>query len=234
MKDPRYLEFRATLEKMSVGLTSVKGYDKFKRFLRGTSDWDQFQEALAQIDITLWFKDKGILKEIEPELANSMGKADILLTFSQQDIYCEVTSFQSIAKSIESLTKDGDNKIESKFQKVRKAQPWITRHDIENETQVNRIAKNLLEKTKKQLPPNYPSILALETGKSQVYCYKIKEVAKKLFPKRPQVTLIMLWSLEKGSQIGEAPFWFVNPNSPYQNIGQELLEYLGQDNKVIS
>ena len=223
MKDPRYLEFRATLEKMSAGLASVKGYDKFKRFLRGTSDWDQFQEALAQIDITLWFKQTNLLKEIEPELPHRVGNADFLLSFSQQDIYCEVTSFESLAKSIESLTKDGDNKIESKFQKVRKAQPWITRHNIEDETQVKRIAKNLLEKTKKQLPPNYPGILALETGKSQVYCYKIKEVAKKLFPKRPQVTLIMLWSLEKGSRIGEAPFWFVNPTSPINILDESYL-----------
>jgi len=223
-----------TLEQRLAGLTSITGYDRLKPLLRGASDWDEYQEFLAQIDITLFFKHKNLLKEIEPELPHRAGNADFLLSFSQQDIYCEVTSFESLAKSIESLTKDGDNKIESKFQKVRKEQPWITRQDIENETEVNRIAKNLLEKTKRQLPLNHLGILALETGKSQVYCYKIKEVAKKLFPKRPQVTLIMLWSLEKGSQIGEAPFWFVNPNSPYQNIGRKLLEHLGQDNKVIS
>lgn len=233
MKDQRYLQFQATLEKSLAGLASVNGYDRLKSLLKGVADWDEYQETLAQIDITLWFKRKNLLKEIEPELPHREGYADILLSFSYEDIYCEVNSFESLAKSLASKTQDEDNKIESKWQKLRKGQPWLTKQDVEYEIEVERIVRNLLVKTNKQLPPNHPGILALETGKSMVFCYKIKEVADRLFTQRPQVALIMLWSLEKGSQIGEAPFWFVNPNSPYQNIGQKLLKYLGQEKKVL-
>ncbi len=229
MKDPRYLEFRATLGKMSVGLASVKGYDKLERFLRGTFDWDQFQEALAQIDVTLWFKRANLLKEVEPELPHRVGNADFLLSFSQQDIYCEVTSLESLQKSIESKKQSEAKKV----QILLKKQPWMSKQDAEHEIKQDRITRSLLEKTNKQLPRNYPGILALETGKSMVFTFDTKKIAQKLFPSRPQVMLIMLWSLERGSQIGEAPFPFVNPNSPYQNIGQKLLKYLGQDSKVI-
>jgi len=222
-----------TLEQRLAGLTSITGYDRLKPLLRGASDWDEYQEFLAQIDITLFFKHKNLLKEIEPELPHRVGNADVLLSFSQQDIYCEVTSFESLAKSVESKTQDEDNKIESRLQELRKEQPWLTKQDVENKIETNRIVKNLLGKTNKQLPQCYPGILALETGKSMVFHYKIKEVADRLFPQRPQVILIMLWSLERGSQIGEPPFWFVNPNSPYQNIGQKLVKYLGQENKVL-
>lgn len=110
----------------------------------------------------------------------------------------------------------------------------MSKQDAEHEIKQDRITRILLGKTNKQLPPNYPGILALETGKSMVFTFDTKKIAQKLFPSRPQVMLIMLWSLERGSQIGEAPFPFVNPNSPYQNIGQKLLKYLGLDNKVIS
>ncbi len=110
----------------------------------------------------------------------------------------------------------------------------MSEQDAEHEIRKDRITRNLLAKTRRQLPPNHPGILALETGKSMVFTFDTKKIAQKLFPSRPQVMLIMLWSLERGSQIGEAPFWFINPNSPYQNIGQKLLEYLGQDNKLIS
>ncbi|MFC1993083.1 hypothetical protein ACFLV3_04670 [Chloroflexota bacterium] len=204
-------------------LTSVTGYGRLCSRLRGSSDWDGYQEFLAQINITLWFKDKGILKEIEPALANSMGRADILLTFSQQDIYCEITSRQSLEKSIKSKRGNDAQKV----QNLLKKEPWMTQQDAKNEIEIDRILRISLRKTSKQLPANHPGILALDGGKGAVYVHKIKRVAKELLQQRPQVILIMLWSLEKGSQIGEAPFWFVNPNSPYQDIRQELLEYLG-------
>ncbi len=109
----------------------------------------------------------------------------------------------------------------------------MTQQDAENEIEIDRIVRILLKKTSKQLPANHPGILALDGGKGAVFVHKIKRVAKNLLPQRPQVILIMLWTLERGSQMGEPPFWFTNSNSPYQNIGQELLKYLGQNNKAL-
>jgi len=230
MKDPRCPEFRATLKKESAGLASVKGYDRLKSRLNSVTDWDSYKEMSAQIGITLWFKEKSLLKEIEPELPHREGNADALLSFSEQDIYCEVTSPESLQKSIASKKQSEAKKV----QNLLKKQPWMSKQDAEHELKIERAVRNLLDKTKRQLPPNHPSILALETAKSMVFTFDTKKMAHKLFPSRPQVMLIMLWSLERGSRIGEAPFWFINPNSPYQNIGQKLLKYLGQDNKVIS
>lgn len=222
MKDQRYLEFQATLGKESAGLASVIGYDRLKPLLKGATDWDKFQEVFAQINITLWFKQNSLLKEIEPTLPHRQVSCDLLLSFSQQDIYCEVSSFQSFVKSIESREQGTDDeRIKIKLQQ----RPYLTKQDIEHEIKNDRIIRNLLIKTKKQLPPKHPGILALETGKSMVFHFDIKEIAQELFPSRPQVMLIMLWSLERGSEIGEAPFWFVNPSSPFQDIGQKLLEH---------
>lgn len=230
MKDPRYLQFQETLSKNSAGLATVNGYDRLKSSIGDVTDWDGFQAIWAQIDITSWFKHKSILKEIEPKLPHREGYSDILLSFSEQDIYCEVTSPESLQKSMESKKQNEGGKV----QKLLTKQPWMSKQDAEHEIKQDRITRFLLKKTNKQLPQSYPGILALETGKSMVLTFDTRKIAQKLFPSRPQVMLIMLWSLERGSQIGEAPFPFVNPNSPYQNIGQKLLEYLGLDNKVIS
>lgn len=230
MKDERYLQFQTTLEKIAAGLTLVNGYDRLISLIKGVASWDEYMEIRAQINTTQWFKEKGLIKEIEPKLPYREGYSDILLSFSEQDIYCEVTSPESLQKSIESKKQNEVKKV----QNLLKKQPWMSKQDAEHEIEINRITRKLLEKTNKQLPLNYPGILALETGKSMVFTFDTKKIAQKLFPSRPRVMLIMLWSLEKGSQIGEAPFPFVNPNSPYQNIGQKLLEYLGLDNKVIS
>jgi len=223
MKDNRYLQFQATLEKSSIGLAYVKGYDRLVSSIRDVVDWDGFQAISAQIKTTSWFKDKGILKEIEPPLPHREGYADILISFSQQDIYCEVTSLESLVKSIEAKRQDGDNeRVETKRQKL----PYLSRLDIEHEIKKDRIVRNLSEKTNKQLPKNHPGILALETGRAMVFQSEVKEIAKKLFNNRPHIMLIMLWSLEGGSGIGEPPFLFVNQKSNYQNIGQELVNYL--------
>lgn len=230
MKDPRYLKFQEVLRKSLACLTSVNGYNKLETRINCVSDWDEYRAILAQIDVTLWFKDKNVLKEIEPRLPHREGFGDILLTFSNQDIYCEVTSFESLAKSIESKKQDSDHKkVKSKLEK----RPYLTRQDIEHEIKNDRIIRNLLEKTNKQLPKNHPGILALETGRAMVFHGNVKEIAKRIFKNRPQVTLIMLWSLERGSVIGEAPFWFSSNDSRYQNIGRELLKYLQEDNKLI-
>lgn len=231
MKDNRYLQFQATLEKISIGLAYVKGYDRLISSIRDVADWDGFQAISAQIKTTAWFKDKGILKEIEPRLPQRLGYADMLLSFSQQDIYCEVSSLQSIAKSIESKKQDTENE---KIRIKRQNQPYLTKQDIEHDIKKDRITRNLLRKTNKQLPENRPGILALETGRAAVFHLEIKEIAEKLFTNRPHIMLMMLWSLERGSDIGEAPFWFKNHKSKYQTTGQELLKYLGQEKKLIA
>ncbi len=230
MKDERYLQFQTTLEKIAAGLTLVNGYDRLISLIKGVASWDEYMEIRAQINTTRWFKEKSLIKEIEPKLPHREGYSDMLLSFSEQAIYCEVTSPESIQKSIESKKQNEVKKV----QNLLKKQSWMSEQDAEHEIRKDRITRNLLAKTRRQLPPNHPGILALETGKSMVFTFDTKKIAQKLFPSRPQVMLIMLWSLERGSQIGEAPFCFVNPNSPYQNIGQKLLEYLGLDNKVIS
>ena len=228
MKDERYLQFQETLEKIAAGLTLVNGYDRLISIIEGVASWDEYMEIRAQINTTQWFKEKGLIKEIEPKLPHREGYSDILLSFSEQDIYCEVTSPESLQKSMESNKYNEEKKVHN----LLKKQPWMSKQDAEHEIEINRITRKLLGKTNKQLPLNYPGILALETGKSMVFSFDVKRIAKKLFPIRPQVTLIMLWSLERGSSIGEAPFWFVNPNSAYQNIGKELLKFSEQDNKI--
>lgn len=206
-----------TLEKRLAKLASVSGYDRLGLLLRRASNWDQYQEALAQIDVTLWFKGKSLLKEIEPELPHRVGNADILLSFSQQDIYCEIASFQSIIKSIQAK----ESKVEKK----------------DNELEIKRAIRNLLDKTNRQLPPNHPCILALDTTKSAKFAYDIRLIADKLLPQRLQVALIALWSWEGD---GEALNWdmepssfFINGKSGYRAIGEALLELLGLGGEVI-
>jgi len=231
-----------TLEKRLTKLDSVIGFDKLKPLLRGTSDWDEYQEILAQIDITLFFKHKNLLKEIEPELPHRAGNADILLTFSQQDIYCEVTSFQSIAKSIESKTKSKEKEIQDRLGELRKREPWKTEGDIEDELKIRRAVRNLLGKTKRQLPPKFLGILALETGKSMMFGLDVRDIAQRLFPQRPQLALIMLWSWESPAQNdsdfsrwgrSNPSFCFINAGSKFQGIGEALLKHLSLKGEVV-
>jgi hypothetical protein len=223
MKDSRYLEFQAQIKNMSTGLAGIVGYDNLITTINNVADWDSFQAAKAQIETILWFKEKGILKEIEPPLPVRAGFADVMISFSQQDIFCEVYSLDSFVKSIESRQHGmDDEKIEFKNQK----RPYLTRQDIEHEIRRERILRIILEKAKKQLPADHPGILVLETGKTGVYHGEIKEIAKILFPQRSNIILIMLWSLEHGSDIGEPPFWFINYKSRYNKLGQELLEFI--------
>lgn len=227
-----------TLEKRLAELTSVIGFDRLCPLLRGASDWDEYQEFLAQIDITLFFKHKTLLKEIEPELPHRVGNTDILLSFSRQDIYCEVTSFQSIAKSIESKAKSEGNKM----RELRKRQPWKTEQDVEHEVEINRAGRNLLDKTKRQLSPNHPGILALETGKSAMFGFGVREMAPQLFKSRPQLALIMLWSWESPAHNDpdrlswgrdKPSFCYVNPVSKFREVGEALLKYLNLKGEVI-
>lgn len=227
-----------TLEKRLAELTSVTGYYRLKPLLRGASDWDEYQEFLAQVDITLFFKHESLLKEIEPELVNSKAKADILLTFSQEDIYCEITSFQSIAKSIGSGVKSEDKKI----RELRERQPWKIGQDIEHELKIKKAVRNLLDKTRRQLPLNNLGILSLEAGKSAVFDLDVRKMASKLFKNRPQLALIMLWSWESPAHNDserlswgrkKPGFCYVNPISKFQVIGEALLKHLNLNSEVV-
>lgn len=82
MKDPRYLQYQEVLRKSLACLASVNGYNKLKTRINCVADWDEYRAISAQIDATQWFKDKNLLKEIEPELPHRLGYADMLLSFS--------------------------------------------------------------------------------------------------------------------------------------------------------
>lgn len=230
MKDKRYLDFQATLEKMAAGLTLVDGYDRLIRTIKRVASWDEYMGIRAQIETAQWFKENGLIKEIEPKLPHREGYSDILLSTSEQVIYCEVTSLESLQKSVESKEENEAGKIQNLLRKER----WMSETEAKHEIKISRIARILLGKTNHQLPPDRPGILALETGKAMVFHFDVKKLAEKLFPSRLQVMLIMLWSLEKGSQIGKAPFWFINYRSPLNKFGQKLLEDLKQTTKVLN
>ncbi len=51
-----------TLERRLAQLAPLSGYSKLQSLLQGASDWDAYEEALAQIDIILWFNQKNWLK----------------------------------------------------------------------------------------------------------------------------------------------------------------------------
>ena len=218
------------LEQRLARLETVSGYCRLKPLLRGASNWDEYQEFLTQIDITLWFQDKGIIRGIEPKLPQRIGNTDILLSFSQEDIYCEVTSLQSLLKMFESKTLSDGNKIQRRLEKLKRGQPWLTKQHVENEIERNRIIRNLLDKTRKQLPSNHPGILALDTTKSAKFTHDVKLIAEKLLPQRPQIMFVALWSWEG---FGE-PSWekipsyfYINSKSEFRKVGETLLEHLG-------
>ncbi|MEE9583771.1 MAG: hypothetical protein V3W01_03840, partial [Dehalococcoidales bacterium] len=112
----------------------------------------------------------------------------------------------------------------------------------EDELKIKRAVRNLLDKTKRQLPSNHPGILALETGKSGILSFDVREIAQKLFPEKPHVAVIMLWSWESPAQndsdlLGwsrsSPSFCFINARSKFRQIGEELLEHLGLKGKAV-
>jgi hypothetical protein len=102
----------------------------------------------------------------------------------------------------------------------------MTQQDAENEIAIRGIVRRLLKKSQEQLPPSDPDILALDTGKDVVSQHQIKMVPEGLLPQRQQVILIVLRSLERRTQIGEPPFGFLNQDSQFLDVGQELLKNL--------
>jgi len=198
-----------TLEMRLAQLAPLSGYSKLRSLLQGASNWDAYEEALAQIDTILWFSQKKLVKEIEPILCHRVGKADILLSLNRQDIYCEITSFQSIIKSVNLIDNSRDK----------------NRHN--EQVKIDRVIRILLSKTSRQLPPDYPGILALNALKSSIFAFDVRLIAQKLLPKRLQVALIALWSGEgTGPDINwDIPNLFViNSRSQYRYIGEAILQ----------
>jgi hypothetical protein len=222
MKDSRYLQFQDVLRKNLVSLANIKGHDRLETRINAVTNWDGYMDILFQINVTRWFKDKNLnlIKQIEPALTHREGFGDILLTFLKEEIYCEATSLNSTRLSKKC---DFDNK---RVKNKHKKQPYLTKLEIGHEIINDRITRIILDKTKRQLPEDYPGIFAIGTGRAAVFLYDFKSIAKKVFINRPNIVSIMLWSLERGSDIGEAPFCFRNPNSKYPDIGGDLLKYL--------
>jgi hypothetical protein len=104
----------------------------------------------------------------------------------------------------------------------------MSSQDAEHEIRNRRIGRNLMDKTKLQLQFCQPGILVIDGSKAALFHFSVKEIAERLLPKRPQVALIMLWSLERGSQIGEPPFCFANSGSPFLDLTRRLLRHLGR------
>jgi len=207
------------LEDLLQQLSEVKGYDRLGARLKAACDWDGYQEIMAQINATIWFRQKGLIKEIEPALPHRTGSCDILLSFAGQEIYCEVWSAQSFLKASAS-------KKTGKVTDLRKKEPWMSQQDAKHEIRNRDIVRTLMSKTNKQLPPSQHGILWIDGGKGWLFDFDVKTIAKKIFPSRLQMSSVMLWNGERGSQIGEAPFCFVNPESPFQGLTRRLLLHL--------
>jgi hypothetical protein len=229
------------LDRRLLELSSVRGYERLGHLLRGASTWDEYQEFLGQIDITLWFKRNHLLTEIEPGLPHRKGEADVLATFLGNDMYCEVTAFQSIAKSMSTMTNLEKGRVQKKLSVLQKRQPWKSKIDMEHDFDVKRAVRNLLAKTKYQLPINHIGILALDTGKSAMFKFDVKEIAENLFPRRPQVTMIILWSWEGDGDNESDEHWtknnpticFVNRQSKFRKLADKLLLSLELQSEVV-
>lgn len=223
-------------------LSSFPGFSKLQKGMR-SSNWNQYYEALAQIEVSVWFAQHHLLEEIEPDLPHRTGSCDLLLSLGGQHIYCEVTSL--------TFPKVDSEKTAAQVQRLRKKRPGLTEPDIkqrlltelgiQHQYQINNMLRGLRGKIRRQLPPDFPGILALQTGRAGFSTPQTKDLAKELFAATsqaptPQVILIMLWSLERGGTIGqpveEAPFWFPNRNSRFKDACRELLKYLKQEHRV--
>lgn len=218
------------LEGLLQQLSEVKGYDRLGARLIGACDWDGYQEIMAQINATIWFRQKGLIKEIEPALLHRTGTCDILLSFAKQEIYCEVWAAQSFMKAFESKKTGKAGKTAN----LRKKEPWMSQEDAEHEIRNRDIVRTLKYKTNRQLPPGQHGILWIDGAKGWLFHFDVKIIAERLFPSRPQMALIMLWSLERGSQVEEEPpFCFVNSASPFQVLTRKLLLHLERVDRML-
>lgn len=234
-------EHLPTLEARLAKLESIDGYERLGSLLRGAGDWDQHQETLAQLDATLWFKEKGVLREIAPVLPTTTGNADALLCWGEEHIYCEVTSFQSIAKAFDSSTEHAKGRIQMRIRQLRQREPWKTKEDLEHELHIRRAVRNLLSKTKKQLPVDCPGILAIDTGKSAVFHGDVSTIARQLFPSRSHVVFILLWSWESDEPEDADSGWkkcaptycFVNTGSRFWPLVETMPDSMGVRTELV-
>jgi hypothetical protein len=215
------------LESLLQQLIKVEGYDRLGSPLRKTKDWDQYQEVLAQINATVWFAQKGLLKEIEPGLPHRRGRCDAKLSFAEQEIYCEVWAPQAFMTTYEAKKTE----IAGKVAALRE-QLFMSQQDAEHEIRNKSIEGTLRDKTTRQLPPDQHGLLWIDGAKGWLFGFDVKTIAKRLFPSRPQIALIMLWNGERGSQIGEPPFCFVNSVSSFQDIARRLLLHLNRADQM--
>jgi hypothetical protein len=210
------------LESLLQQLIKVEGYDRLRSPLRKANNWDQYQETLAQINATVWFAQKGLLKEIEPALPHRYGRCDAKLSFTAQEMYFEVWAPQAFNITFENKKIENAGKVDA----LRKSLRWMSLQDAEHEIRNKNIEAILRNKTTKQLPPCQHGLLWIDGSKGWLFDFDVKTIAKRLFPDRPQMAAVMLWNSERGSQIGEAPFCYVNSESPFQCLTRKLLLYL--------
>jgi len=222
-------QYLSNLNSKLVQLEPFPGFPKLGPGIKA-KDWQQYYETLAEIKADIWFAERGLLKEIQPELSHTRGRGDILILLSGQLIYCEVT-----ARRFPNESDEKDDRKEARLKKLREEQPWATQADLDDQDEIRKMLGHLRGKTRRQLPPNFPGILVLDTGRAMFYQQSTKKLAGRLFASQDtsQVILIMLWSLERGSQIGEPPFWFVNRRSCFHDIGLALLKSLGQEQNIV-
>ncbi len=223
------LPYLSYMESQLAQLSCFPRFNKLQKALR-SPNVHEYYETQIQIEKSIWFAQHHLLKEIEPELHDKRRSCDMLLSLEEQPIYCEVTSrrFPGV----------NSKRTAAQMQRLQKKQPWLPEQEIECQLETNTLLRSLRYKAKLQLPPTAPGIIVLETGRAMFFYWQTKDLANKLFAStsrapRPHVILIMLWSGDSGSQMGEAPFWFVNRNSHFKAIGQALLKYLGQEHKAV-
>lgn len=190
------------MESQLAQLSCFPGFNKLQKALR-SSNGDEYYETQIQIERSVWFALHRLLKEIEPELHDNRRGCDMLLSLEEHPIYCEVTSRQFPGVN--------SKRTAAQMQRLQKKQPWLTEQDIEYQYEINNVLRSLRDKTHRQLPPTVPGILVLETGRAMFFHPHTKDLANKLFAStsrapRPHVILIMLWSGDSGSRMGEAPF----------------------------
>jgi hypothetical protein len=149
------------LETLLTKASDLNGYERLGAILRRASDWDQHQEFIAQVEITLCFKKLLLVQEIESELPHRKGSVDIKAAFDNKTTFCEITSLQSLEKSLKSQI--SEKAIQQKINAATKRGLHMSEEEAKEEIEDKNSAKVLLEKTKKQLPQEFPGFLAVET-----------------------------------------------------------------------
>jgi len=196
------LPYLSHMEGQLAQLSLFPGFNKLRKGLR-SPNVHEYYETQIQIEKSVWFAQHHLLREIEPEINDKRGSCDVLLSFEERPIYCEVTSRRFPGVNSKGTT--------ARMQRLQKKQPWLPEQEIECQLEINTLLRSLRDKAQHQLPPTAPGILVLETGRAMFFYWQTKDLANKLFASTsqttpPHVILIMLWSGDSGSQMGEAPF----------------------------